>query len=356
MKFIKFIILIIIVFAGFYLYQEYFPKNDLSEEQLQIRSTFGTPDQFVVAYIPEKNNVLKRFDLWFYIAHHKKFYFLNGENMSNEEYEAGEDNLPTSLRPDDFSGRMKFSDVAGILGALNIKKIYPEENIESTIQMYESSKAVFIVKNNNLLYLQTKGVDDENNQLINSDIIKIFIDQGKTEGVELIELLISKSLSDIEKDYSLGDSYMNDLKNKAFNLLNESKDSGKALIGENVGVFMNNIISDFIENVEKQRASSTGEIKEPASVEATARQAINTFEMTKKKGYQPPLNISGCKNGYYFDPQIGCLQKDCDSVAGTYVDDDGRCVCKLFGCYRAQDYEECPSCVYACMDQEGVCP
>src|SRR3989339_211831 len=287
MRFIKFIIFIIIVFFGFYLYQIYFIKGILSEEQLQIRATFGIPDQFVVAYIPEEKN---------------------------------------------------------------INKIYPEENKESPIQMYESDKAVFIIKNNNLLYLQTSGTDDENIQLINSDIIKIFMDQGKTEGLELVELLISKSISDIEKEYSLDSSYLDNLKTKAFKLLEESKDSGRALAGDSIGFFLDNVINDFIESMEKQKATTTESLKN------SAQKAVNTFEMTKKRGYKAPLNISGCKNGYYFDPQIGCLQKDCGDIQDAYVDNDGRCICRSFGCYRAQDYEECPSCAYACMQNDGVCP
>lgn len=350
MRFIKFIIFIIIVFVGLYFYQIYFTKGDLSQEQLQIRGSFGVPDQFVVAYVPEEKSY-KKFEIWFYVAHHKKFYFMNGKNISNEDYDVVAEDPSTSLRPSDFSRSMKFADVAGVLGALNIDKIYSSDSKKSdVIQMYESEKAVFIIKNNDLLYLQTKGVDDEDNQLINSDIIKIFMDQGKTEGVELVELLISKSVADLERDYALDSSYLDELKNKAFSLLEESKDSGKALIGESVGDFFDSVVNDFIENIEKERATTTQNIKDKK------QKAVSTFEMTKKKNYKVPLNISGCKNGYYFDPEVGCLQKDCDNIDGAYVGDDGRCVCKSFGCYRVQDYEECPSCVYVCMDQEGVCP
>ncbi|MFH0861462.1 MAG: hypothetical protein V1875_00390 [Candidatus Altiarchaeota archaeon] len=78
-----------------------------------------------------------------------------------------------------------------------------------------------------------------------------------------------------------------------------------------------------------------------------------------------------CPEGFWFNRNsgVGCQQKDCFKVAHAFYSYVGDCVCYACGearcsgdlnfkkgCYRGQDYESCPGCLYLCISPEDNCP
>ena len=79
-----------------------------------------------------------------------------------------------------------------------------------------------------------------------------------------------------------------------------------------------------------------------------------------------PKDKFGCKPGYEWQRMsgVGCVQKDCAAAGGHYSYTKA-CICgfvnpkpgdKTKSCIRPSNYIACPSCVYACIEQDSDCP
>lgn len=72
-------------------------------------------------------------------------------------------------------------------------------------------------------------------------------------------------------------------------------------------------------------------------------------------------SIAGCREGYFWDGSrpIPCVQSDCEELVFAEIDNNGRCVCRekeKIECFKSSQDSECPGCLYACVDNDELCP
>ncbi|MFC1711904.1 hypothetical protein ACFLZ1_04985 [Patescibacteria group bacterium] len=157
-------------------------KDLLSPDQKEIIKLFGPPSQFVITHLPRgdaDNPKLVRTETWYYSENNKKFSFLAGEFIGEEDYQPSQEEPATSLKPEDFDFYMSFDDVADILGEENIEPIdfLPVFYEEGELATYLSDEAMFVIENNQLLYFQTlfksEAEELEDQDLLEEEEVKV---------------------------------------------------------------------------------------------------------------------------------------------------------------------------------------
>jgi hypothetical protein len=135
----------------------------LSSDQKKIRDLWGTPEQFMITYLPRGEQELVRFEVWYYPKIGNKVSFLAGKLASNDPYQ-GDVVTATRLIPEDFDFEQNEEDVKAVLG--NSK---PVESLDYLPAFYEDSGAktfyseesIFIIESDHLTYFQTVGAGDK---------------------------------------------------------------------------------------------------------------------------------------------------------------------------------------------------
>lgn len=141
----------------------FLPEPKFSEVQEDTIDTFGYPNQFVVTYMPagDENDIyLVRTEVWYYPEYDMQVTFSGGEIFNVEDYTPEDpDVLPTTLKPEDFVFEMDYSNVSQILNTENIDLIdMPGFYEQGVLETYLSDKALFIIENGSLSYIQTLGL------------------------------------------------------------------------------------------------------------------------------------------------------------------------------------------------------
>lgn len=164
-KILIFIILIILVAGGFYIYYNFQKGELLSSDQQQIVDNFGAPQRFSISYLPQgegDTEALVRTETWSYPDHLKEITFVGGKIFSVDDIDEETGKMTYSdLKPEDFDFSMNYDDIASIIGADTIVPIdmMPELNTVGQLQTYAADHVIFSIESDHLTYLETIGVE-----------------------------------------------------------------------------------------------------------------------------------------------------------------------------------------------------
>lgn len=164
-KIVIFIIVFLLLMAGFYFYFSFQKPASLSSDQQEIVNTFGVPKRFTINYLPQgegNTEALVRTETWSYPEHLKEITFVGGRVYSVDDINEETGKMTYSdLKPEDFDFSMNYDDVASIIGADTIVPIdmVPELNTVGQLQTYTADNVIFSIESDHLTYLETIGVE-----------------------------------------------------------------------------------------------------------------------------------------------------------------------------------------------------
>lgn len=154
-------LVIAIIFAVGFVYYVYIDHGvALSEDQVEMVSSHGLPEQFSISYLPkgsEEGSEFVRHELWYYPAKGQKVSFLNGRVVNIEKLELAEGVTynRTQLEPSDFDVYTSLVSVENIVGKKNIAPIELPGFFGEGVETYASPGAVFVFENEYLTYMET---------------------------------------------------------------------------------------------------------------------------------------------------------------------------------------------------------
>jgi len=157
-KIVIFLGIIILIAGIFVIFIK--PGKLISESQEETINLWGEPPQFSVTYLPQQDNKLARFEIWYYPEQNKKISFLSGKIIDSQDWQTNQQVPQSPYKPWDFDIYISYSKLIDLIGEENLNLIDLPGFSDEGIQTYAAKDLVLILEDDYLTYVQTLAFDE----------------------------------------------------------------------------------------------------------------------------------------------------------------------------------------------------